>query len=638
MLQQITLSCLLLIGNMAGLTASFFTNDDEMYREGCCLIDAPYASCLDNEREITGVDETYILTVSEEVNSLTYRGEVTLLEYTIKEGTEVTCLLTDFIDLGNIIFDFYHDEEYIASYALYFARDDEGAFYSSGRSLDCAKSLAGQELGYVFLASEEEPEEELESETSSGHRTHGKIYGYFKWMDDDEQIHPLVGAKVKLKVRGSFYSETTYTDDNGYYCFEYSNVFYYGSGMATVTLSLENDLIKVKNSNVYAYKYKLQKRDVTYELSQTFSPEQDGDFGKAASIFQGFYCFSKVAKEFDYKNKLSKISIIYPSSRVMLMSFMWGERKIEVANYIEKSGYPKAYASWDSFGHEYAHFVCARYGFFSWSSSNIAHNSIINRIELIILNDGDSARKAKRVSTRLAFNEAWAATWSVLIQQYFDDEWKSVATVGDSCYTNSSGVDDDFDDYDTDHPERYGDSEELALSKILYKLATFETDEYDKFSLGFEEFWRISYENKTKSLYDFIDAMYEQGYSKSDLGLLLGQFNVTPNKIQITNYYLDTCPTLTWSAYMGTAYFNYNRFDIYFLDDNGNEILKKKVKSHGEVTCSYTLKEEDWQLILDSCQECFSINMVVWQTTYRDTGGYYTETFSYDLPTQYYYQ
>ncbi len=634
MLKQIALSCLLVFGNVAGITTASFLNYDEYLCGDCCEEEGAYASCEDNERSVTKAREEYVITVSEEVNSLKWEGDCTLLHYTISNNYEVSCLISDFIDLGNIVFDFYYDEEYIVSYALYFAQDKEGTFYSSGRTLDCAKALAGQDLGYVLLASEEEAEEEL-VEGSKSHRTHGHVYGYFMWTDDDEQVHPLTGAKVKLKVRGSFYSETTYTDDEGYYSFQYSNVWYYGSGMATITLTLENDLIKVKNSSVYAYKYKLQERDVTYEFSKTFSAEEDGDFGAAACLYQGFTCYANAAKEFDYKNNLFKLRISYPSTKVSSVTYMFGEDVVDVPSSVKKDDYPSVYMSWDSLGHEYAHFVNACYGMTAlvWGAPH--HHLHLDRVQTLIEEYDCSLRKAKRVSERMSFKEAWATVYSLLIQQYLDDEWKNISSVGDSEYRSHSGFYVDYDTYDDVTPESYGDTQELAIGKILYKIASPETDRYDKFSLGFEEFWRISYTYKTKTLSSFIEAMYTEGYSRNYLGLLLSQFNVTPDEIFITNNYLDTCPTLTWSAYKGSNYFNYNYFEMHFLDDDGNELFIKKIKSRGEITCSYTLKEDDWNTILSSCERYFYIYMQVWQTDYRTTGGYYSQTFGFNLPTEY---
>ncbi len=400
-----------------------------------------------------------------------------------------------------------------------------------------------------------------------------------------------------------------------------------------ITMSLENDLVKVTNPSVYAYDFRLNQRGGTQEVSKTFSPEEDGDFGAAVSIFQGFYCFSKAAKEFDYKDKLTKIHVTYPANLFPMMTYLFGLRNIMIPHYIPKEGYPSAYMSWDSMGHEYAHFVSTRYGFFPITLSAHIHYSNVNELDTIIEHYGGSYRRAKRIAPLTTYRESWATVYSILIQQYFDDEWKSIAIVGDDTYTNSTGTNEVLSSYHDLSPRRQGDCEERAVDRIMYMIADPETNEYDKFGIGFEEFWRISYTYKSRTFSSFASALYDEGYSKSDLGLLFGQFNVAPDEIFITNNYLDTCPTLTWSAYMGSAYFNYNYFEMHFLDDNGKELITKKIKSRGEETCYYTLREDDWKTILDNCTETFYVNMQVWQTDYRDTGGYYTETFEFNLPT-----
>ncbi len=224
MFHQIFLSSLLVISSLSGVTAaslSLLTNGNVC--DGCCEGDSPYVTCNDNEREISGLKETYTFEASDEIDSLKWEGDIKVSHYEIKHNNEINVTIGDFIDHGDITFHFYYQKEYMCSYALYFASDQEGTFYSSGRTLDCAKSLAGQDLGYIFLANEEEPEENLEKE-SQKKRTSGSVYGYFKWTDDDGVIHPLVGVKVKLTIRGSFRSTSTYTDDNGYYSFQYNNI------------------------------------------------------------------------------------------------------------------------------------------------------------------------------------------------------------------------------------------------------------------------------------------------------------------------------------------------------------------------------------------------------------------------------
>ncbi|MCD8209803.1 MAG: hypothetical protein LUC31_03180 [Coprobacillus sp.] len=632
MFRQLLLSCLLVVSSLSGMvTTSIFTNSYEYDSGDYICDDSPYVSCQDNEREVTNKKESYVFVASQEIDSVKWEGEVTLSHYEIRNENEMTAIVTNYIDQGEITFHFYYQKEYVCSYALYFACSEDGTFYSSGRTLDCAKMLADQQVNYTFLSNDEEEEDELvtiEESTSFGFGTHGKVYGWFHWCGDDGESYPLVGARVTLRIGGSWYSQVTHTDEDGYYCFEYQKVWYLGSGRPTITLRLQNEKIKVKSSGVYAYKFKMAEKDTTMECSRTFTIEEDGDFAKAAALFQAGYLYSNFAFEHDEGGILKSCKIRYPSNYDTIC-YTENIRRINIPNTINENS-PSCYMAWDTIGHEYCHHVQACHKIDHVSKH---HNSAYNDIDYLIDRSYSTMNKVKHEGTTLSLDEGFATYWGVVAQQSFDPRWWYVPTVGDASYTSSGGANYSLDVYYDSQSRNLGDCQERAIARILYKLTSDKIDTYDRFALGFDTIWELYEKYLPTTMSEFINILYEQGYDKYDLGLLLGQYGVTPSSMNITNNSYDTCPTYTWSTSSGSKYFQYNEFDFVILSNEGEELINHHfVSDNDEDTYSYTLSEEEWQLIQNSTSQLYYAYLVMWQTDDFVTGGYYSNLYTFYLP------
>lgn len=110
--------------------------------------------------------------------------------------------------------------------SLYFAKDKNGSFYSSAISLDTARRAAGQSLNYNLVDETTSKNSNDEVATPYGIGASGVIYGKLKWTDQQGGVHPLVGAKVKATMSMSWWSAETYTDVNGYYKIDYTDIWH----------------------------------------------------------------------------------------------------------------------------------------------------------------------------------------------------------------------------------------------------------------------------------------------------------------------------------------------------------------------------------------------------------------------------
>ncbi len=635
MFRQFFLSCLLIVSSLSGVVTTPILRDTYLdENEDYVCDDSPYATCKDNEREIINKRETYTFVISEKIDSVKFNGDIRVSHYRIRNN-EITTTLTHFIDGGDMTFHFYYQKEYVCSYALYFALSEEGTFYSSGRSLDCAKSLAGQELGYIFLANDEEAEEQLieedeeDEEVSYGIGAHGNVYGYFRWTDDEGEVHPLQGAEVTLRIGGSWYKDTTYTDEDGYYSFEYQHVWYLGSGKPRIILKLRNERMKVVSHSVYAYKFKLADKDTTIECTRTFSIDQDGDFGKAACIYQGAYLFSNVAYDHDLDNIMKRCRLQFPANRD-LMCYTDYNKTIRIPNRITEYT-PNIYMSWDSIGHEYLHHIQNCHHMLVGVSAE--HYSYKNDIDTLIEREGIKPKKVKTNAMILSFQEAFATYWSISAQQFFHYQWWYIPTVGDTSYVSYNGVDFDLDIYYDPRCANLGDCQERAIMRILYKLESNTLDTYDRFALGFDTLWDIFYNYEPLTFNDYVNGLYNEGIDKLNLGKLFGQYGVTPETMDIEDNSYDTCPTYTWSTFMGNKYLYYNEFDFVVLNNEQEELFGHTITTEeGAETASYTLSEEEWQLIQENTTTLYYIYIVAWQTDYFLSGGYYSDLYTFYLP------
>lgn len=584
---------------------------------------------IDSEKSFDATTESFLFSSPVPIDYVSKEGDVNLVNFKYNEG-EVSCVLTNFIDNSNVILNFYLDSELIDRCTLYFAESSAGIIYSSAISLDTACRNAGQELNYE-LADENE-----EDSTTSVNRANitpcdigasGTIYGTLRWTDEQGNTHPLIGAKVKATMSMSWWNAETYTNSSGYYVIDYTDIWHLFGGIPMIHIYTESDNVKVHNGGTYEKTYEFSSGSGG-EFSYTFSPTKDGDMGKAMMLFQGLKNFSDYAEELNGGVSIEYCNLKYPDGTDG--AYYDGNGTIHISAETPKHSFsPESYASWDVLGHEYGHHVQKVFGISAnpGGTHYIPGNNIDDQYK-----SGYSLAVAKDRGQKLSWGEGWPTYWSTVVQSHFTDDLKSIYTVGDTKYTSTNGFDYELDSYGTGR----GDADEQAIQRFLFKLCDSKTDANDKFALGEMTLWNSVITNRPVTFSEFIQDLYDDGYNKHNLGILLEQYNVINGIISVTNnQYFDKLPTFSWSTDSGSDNLKFNQFDLYFETPSGYLIEKVSNISASGDSVTYKPTSAIWNKIYNAYGSTFSVYFAARQTYSYTSGNYYSEINTFSKPSSF---
>jgi hypothetical protein len=609
-------------------------NKDMLYSEPS--FDNEYISCIDSEKTINGATETYHFMTTCKIDTILSTGKIELSSFKINEE-EIECTLSNFLNNESINLQFYDNDILVDNVTIYFASNNFGTFFSSSFSLDTAKRNACQTLNYTLINDENVSNENVEI-SPLGIGVTGSTSGTFKWTDDQGNVHPLIGAKVKITIGGSWWSSTTYTNQEGYYSFSYNDIWYIGSGKPTITIYADNgESISVLNGGTYAMSKEMSGSSGNFSWSYTFSPVTDGDMGKSIIIFQAAKSFADYAKSMNGGNPITFCSFNYPGDPNYGSSYNGNNVVTITSKPRDDLSLPNSYSSWDVIGHEYGHHVQKCYGITANPGGihYVGHNNIDDQYDTKDSNGNRiyTLEESKERGLKLAWGEGWPTYWSTIAQFTFSTDLKTIPTVGDTWYTSYNGVKYNLDSYSNPYAYNpWGDADEIAIQQFLYKLSSSETDQFDKFSIDSNTLWNITIENKPHTFYEFINNLYDDGYNRYDLGTLLAKYRIAVSNITISNNYLDECPTFTWSTDMGSDYLHYNNFDLVFLNPRGQEVLRKNNIVTTAETGSYTLTKSEWASIISVYGRTYYAYIVARQTLSFTSGNYYSELFEFTEP------
>lgn len=598
-----------------------------------------YVTCLNSETSFSSDEFTFALEKKNDISSISCINGYNLLGYSIDTNV-IKCTFGNFLnDFESSTLDFHLDGNNTESLTFYFAKDSNGTIWSSIISMDTAKRYAGQYLGYDLVSEENKnlTKKAFQSASPNSIGVAGSVCGYLKWTDAEGGVHPLIGAKVQITISGSWWSATQYTNNLGYYNISYNDIWYIGSGRPTVTVYTGGENVKVTTLDnlLYSKSNEFDGSSGDWPFSYTFSPENDGDMGKSMMIFQGAYNFAEEAKRLNDGSAISFCNFKYPGSTKG--SFYNNGTVYISAKERDNLKVPHYYAAWDVLGHEYGHHIqnyfdlCDNPGGTHLASGNIIDYKITETDE----DTGEllyDLEQAKNIGLRLSWAESWPTYWSTVAQSHFSDDLKSINTVGDLAYVSANGVNYEIDRYD--YTTR-GDADELTIQNILYKLYSSKTDSFDRFSLGEETLWNLVKNNKPSTFSDFVSALYNAGYDKNDIGLLLGKYNVITSSMTVFDNFLDTRPVFTWSSYMGSNYIRFNSFELSFIDENGDEITKATFSAGSLNDISYKIHYSMWSSIYSSEGDTFGVYLAASNTYSLKNGEYYSKLFTFNKPASF---
>lgn len=505
------------------------------------------------------------------------------------------------------------------------------------------------------------------------------VQGTFRWYDNDGNIHPLQFNRVELWDKepiGETLMAYTYTDEKGYYRFEFNNADHFiefENGGYDVFVRL---LPMGENTRVYRGNGKSYQQDLgywfdiptgtTHYVSATYYMEEDSEregpefwanydyeFAQALQVSQAAIFASKYVKEMNGKN-IASASIRYPHNESSTGCFYSGSNKTIYIRNHEESQTLKSYASWDVIMHEYGHHVQSAFsienspGYYhvlGWRMGdhykhhisgfpNSATNFERSCTECASAKGKVKESDCKLQGNRLAWGEGWPTYFAVVAQQYFSEKLTNINTVGDSKYTAYNGPDYSLTDGENEEEHfRNGDDCEVTVQSILYEMYDNSSDDIarDSLALGHKVMWDMTTGSKAKTFQEF-DTYFRANYTdKTKLkyyGRILGHYNLAPST-PIASNISSFSPIFSWSWNPSdpSRYFNNTRYALNFYDYNCNLIGQ----SHSVSSTSLSPSDDLWTQVINS-----GYMFYVSVTRYEDnfpTSSYEGEWHSYQRPS-----
>lgn len=547
---------------------------------------------------------------------------------------------------------FVDDEDNEKIDTVYSTMNKEGLYGISTLSLYSAQYLVGNVEGQEYMDHDtikSEKSDENQSENINGpHKViaGGKIDGNLRWTDDSGNTYPLSGAKVKLTFDGSWGSEETYSDSNGYYQISFNGIWtaYLWTYVVVLHIYAENEMIKVCDDSGTLYEKTISITDMenngNYSLSYTFSNANDLDY--SMEIFSAGKNFSDNAAYLNGGTKIAQCKIKYPCDGKESASYTDGSNTIKLPDEDVCGAQAKVtvHEAWDTIGHEYGHFLQDKFFYHSYAGSHSSQTSDIwSYFDSNKNTNYDSdLGKAKKQGMGLAWSESWPTFFSIVAQKSFPNSLRSINFVGDDGYVSYLVPGYSLNAFDT----KNGEACERTIMQFLYQLWDSATSAHDKISISEENLWSIMVKNNPEFFFEFISALYNSDltFSRNDLGLLLEGFHLCPTGIVLTVPVSDNysyIPSFSWDvggadvSYNGKTYdFSNDKFILDFYDENQNLI----VTSPTRYSQTYTPVAKVWNSILKAQGNKYYIVIKAYDTLGMESGPYITSYFEMSKPSK----
>ena len=595
---------------------------------------------------------SYSVSSGENIVDFTYSGNgFNIISVELDEDIEsrIVVELSCISNLDEYTFDIFvsleDGQEVVAS--LFAIKNDYGVFISEV-SLDNARErcykyaiendiLTEEQAANLFMESYKGTAEESVtveytttnmstnvSTMSAGSET--RIYcGYLQWLDDNNVSHPLRKVQVEIYKNIGIIPillDTTNTNDDGY--FEFS-IPVETDTFLKIFAGDSNAMVKTGLLGAEYY----YESDLSYgapvgvvsTYHSTFS--MDNDLGKAFQISQAVL----TARDYAWAmmgEMPTDVSVVYPydgeiedthdpsNTNGCSYNNLLKTIKITGRHPVDHS-YPHSYASWDVIMHEYGHHIQHEFEIIDHPGGK--HDSSQNNADV---------RGNKDEGIRLAWAESWPTVFSLMAQQYFQIHLLDIDTVANSSYTAYNEV-----NYNIETTSiRLGEACERSIMAVLWDLYDNVNDEYDTISLGHAEWWNATTKNinnlksKSKTFSDFINHFYEK-YPEyiDDIAENLTYYGMAATMPRMTNAssISETLPpNFSWDAQGGSSTCPNNSFVLIFYDEDGSEIFRTDDMPESE----YTLTQNEWNLVINSAGDSYTVAVASNQTHEPVTGSY----------------
>ena len=477
------------------------------------------------------------------------------------------------------------------------------------------------------------------------------LRGILVWNDDRGFEHPCQYIKVNVYDKDDESSElitSTYTNEGGFFSVSFEN----GSNLLGqngydiyIEVFTEGETVSVKNTNNITYSISTESAVIenvedgsTNDISIKFEMKDDGyfvggDLARAMQVSQPAIIASKYASEMR-GTTMPHINVIYPVDD----DRCWYSRdtvsiNISSGNNFNHANVPRVYASWDVIMHEYGHFVQHMVGNISenpggthFINTNMADHYYDEILEGELCETCQNNNQTlptenycRHKALKISWAEAWATVFGFMAQQYYIDSLQNIDFIGDAEYNAYNIRETSTHDLETLVNSFPGESNETTVISILYNLYDANINSFDNISLSHQVFWSATVNSQPTILSDFIKYLLNNNIVAEDaMADLLDYYQINSKTDSIQNCSASTLPTFYWEARGGSNYFENNAFNIVFYDKYGFEILET-----ARITgTSYTVTENEWQLILSNCGDQFKWAVIAYQTDNIETGPY----------------
>lgn len=457
------------------------------------------------------------------------------------------------------------------------------------------------------------------------------FYGFIQYKDIEGTIHPAKNVKLTLYDEDLFGIRETldiqYSSNIGWYLFSVENdtgILENGYDII-LEIRLGNDDYQVQDFfQVYEVEYGpfINVTEPYTDISHTFeyydANNDIDDFGVAANLYDaatiGFDYLDLVDSE-DLED-YTLLGIEYPYGE----DFSWYD-PLTADIYMGNDNINDY--MWDTLLHEFGHYVAHQNDITSfWPAVHSMEENQIYEFGVF----------GKTIGRQLVWSEGWAHYFCVMVQQVMNSSLPNVPNVGDTLEGSY--------DMETVKAPSYlmGEGNEYVMGLLLYDIADTNDDGADDIDWGHDvlfDYLESYVESMKVSDPDYVLIYFNEFYDSLNLdayndefGPLMTYYKISAALTSPTSVSYNP-PTFTWDAQGGITYNINDDFTLYIMDSTGNLLLNPIYIGNGT---SYTLSETQWTTVLSSGTTNIKWNVSAIQTTGTDTGPYFAERITCNLP------